>query len=328
MRGDLLLSGGVYITSRRSYHFTIAGAMAKPTTNGTISSMTGFARQEGGDGTVSWAWEIKSLNGRNLDIRSRLPGGYEALDAATRSVVPKRCTRGNLQISLSVDRSATPAHLKVNRELLQQLLSLLAEIESEVKAAPPRLDGLLSFRGVVETIEEKDTAEELDTRIAAMEEDLILALEALTTMRRAEGKRLAATIAGHLKQIDGLVADAAGAEAARPEALRARLRGQVDELLEMSPALPEERLAQEAAILVAKSDVREELDRLRAHIAAARDLMGDGGAVGRRLDFLCQELNREANTLCAKSWDVALTRIGLDLKSAIDQLREQIQNIE
>jgi len=302
--------------------------MAKRATNGAISSMTGFARQEGGNGTISWVWEIKSLNGRNLDIRARLPGGYEALDAVTRSIVPKHCSRGNLQITLSMDRSATPMQLKVNHELLGQLLSLLSEIEREVKAAPPRLDGLLSFRGVVETIEEKDTIEELDARIAAMEEDLILALEALTAMRRSEGQRLETTITGHLQRIEGLVADAAGAEAARPETLRARLQAQVDELLDMSPALPEERLAQEAAILIAKSDVREELDRLRAHIAAARDLIAEGRAIGRRLDFLCQELNREANTLCSKSWDVALTRIGLDLKSVIDQLREQIQNIE
>jgi len=302
--------------------------MAKRATTGAISSMTGFARQEGGNGAVSWVWEIKSLNGRNLDIRSRLPTGYEALDAIARSTVPKHCTRGNLQISLSVDRSATPAQLKVNHELLRQLLALVPEIESEVKAAPPRLDGLLSFRGVVETIEEKETTEELDARVAAMENDLVRALNALGTMRQSEGKRLQTMIAGHLEQIEGLVADAAGAEAARPETLRARLQAQVDELLGMSPALPEERLAQEAAILIAKSDVREELDRLRAHIAAARDLIAEGRAIGRRLDFLCQELNREANTLCSKSWDVALTRIGLDLKSVIDQLREQIQNIE
>lgn len=328
MRRDLLPFGGVYITSWRSYHFIAAGAMSKRATTGAISSMTGFARREGGNDTVSWVWEIKSLNGRNLDIRARVPGGYEVLDAAARSIVPKHCTRGNLQITLTVDRSATAVQLKVNHELLRQLLSLLSEIESEVKAAPPRLDGLLSFRGVVETIEEKETVEELDTRTAAMEEDLILALEALTAMRRSEGRRLETTIAGHLKQIESLVEDAAGAEAARPETLRARLQAQVDELLGMSPALPEERLAQEAAILVAKSDVREELDRLRAHVAAARELIDEGGAIGRRLDFLCQELNREANTLCSKSWDVALTRIGLDLKSVIDQLREQIQNIE
>jgi uncharacterized protein (TIGR00255 family) len=227
-----------------------------------------------------------------------------------------------------VDRSASPVQLQVNHELLQQLLSLVSEIESKVTAAPPRLDSLLSFRGVVETVEEKETAEELAARTAALEADLVSAFKSLTKMRRAEGKRLETMIVDHLAQIESLVADAAGAEAARPEALRARLQAQVDELLGMSPALPEERLAQEAAVLVAKSDVREELDRLRAHIAAARDLIGEGGAIGRRLDFLCQEFNREANTLCSKSWDVSLTRIGLDLKSTIDQLREQVQNIE
>lgn len=290
--------------------------------------MTGFARQEGGNGVVAWVWEIKSVNGRNLDIRSRLPAGYEALDAVARGVVPKHCARGNLQISLNVDRSAAPVQLKLNHELLQQLLSLVAEIESKVTAAPPRLDSLLSFRGVVETVEETETSEELAARTAALEKDLSRALEALTAMRQSEGQRLETMIVGHLAQIESLIEAAAGAEAARPDALRARLQSQLDELLGMSPTLPEERLAQEAAVLVAKSDVREELDRLRAHVAAARDLIGEGRAVGRRLDFLCQEFNREANTLCAKSWDVALTRIGLDLKSAIDQLREQVQNIE
>jgi len=302
--------------------------MTKRATTKPISSMTGFARQEGGAGVVTWVWEIKSVNGRNLDIRSRVPTGYEALDAIARGAAPKHCARGNLQISLNVDRSAAPVQLKVNQEILQQLLSLVSEIESKVTAAPPRLDSLLSFRGVVETIEEKETPEDLAARTTALEADLIRALEALTAMRRAEGQRLEKMIVGHLAQIESLIEAAAGAEAARPEALRARLRAQVDELLDMSPALPEERLAQEAAVLVAKSDVREELDRLRAHVAAARDLIGEGAAVGRRLDFLCQEFNREANTLCSKSWDVALTRIGLDLKSTIDQLREQVQNIE
>ena len=302
--------------------------MPENKTVGAISSMTGFARQEGGNGGVSWVWEAKSLNGRNLDIRCRLPVGYEALDAVARSVVPRHCTRGNLQLTLTVDRSATPMTLKVNRDLLGQLVTLVSEIGTEVKAAPPRLDGLLAFRGVVEAVDEKETLAQLEARVAAMEGDLVRALAALTAMRRAEGRRLGAAIAGHLAQIESLVTAAANADAARPEALKARLRAQVGELLGAAPALPEDRLVQEVAVLVAKSDVREELDRLRAHISAARELIEGGGAVGRRLDFLGQELNREANTLCSKSWDVALTRIGLDLKSAIDQLREQIQNIE
>jgi uncharacterized protein (TIGR00255 family) len=295
---------------------------------GSISSMTGFARQEGGDGALAWAWEIKSVNGRSLDIRCRVPSGYEALEIAARATAQEHCVRGNLQLTLTVNRGQVPLRLQVNRELLDQLVDLVRELESEIQAAPPHLDGLLAVRGVVDAVEEEETKEQTDTRAAAMEEDLVLALEALTAMRRAEGRRLGTVVADHLAEIDRLTGAAGETSAAGPEALSARLRAQVEELLDASPALPEERLAQEAAILAAKADVREELDRLEAHVAAARDLLAKGGAIGRRLDFLCQELNREANTLCSKSWDVALSRHGLDLKSAIDQLREQVQNIE
>ena len=289
--------------------------------------MTGFARQEGGDGTLAWVWEIKSVNGRSLDVRCRVPSGYEALEIAARTAVQEHCARGNLQLSLIVNRGRVPLRLQVNRELLDQLVEVVRELEGQIQAAPPRLDGLLAVRGVVEAVEE-ESKEQMDARQAAMEEDLVLALEALTAMRRAEGRRLEAVVAERLTEIERLTGAAGETSAARPEALKARLRAQVEELLEAAPALPEERLAQEAAILAAKADVREELDRLEAHVAAAREILAQGGTMGRRLDFLCQEFNREANTLCSKSWDVDLTRIGLDLKSAIDQLREQVQNIE
>ena len=295
---------------------------------GTVASMTGFARQEGGDGTLAWAWELKSVNGRSLDVRCRAPSGYEALEIAARATVQEHCARGNLQLTLIVNRGQLPLRLQVNRDLLAQLVELVRELEQEIRAEPPRLDGLLSIRGVVEALEEEESKEQMDTRAAAMQEDLVRALEALTAMRRAEGQRLQAVVGERLAEIERLTGAAGESAAARPEARRARLQAQLEELLEAAPALPEERLAQEAAILAAKADVREELDRLEAHVAAARDLLAEGGAIGRRLDFLCQELNREANTLCSKSWDVDLTRIGLDLKSAIDQLREQIQNIE
>jgi uncharacterized protein (TIGR00255 family) len=257
-----------------------------------------------------------------------VPNGYEALEIAARASVQEHCARGNMQLTLTVNRGRVPLRLQVNRELLDQLVKLVRELAEELPAAPPRLDGLLSVRGVVEAVEEEETKEQMDSRAAAMEEDLVLALEALTAMRRAEGQRLETIVTDRLAEIERLTAAAGETSAARPEALSARLRAQVEELLGASPALPEERLAQEAAVLAAKADVREELDRLEAHVAAARDLVANGGAMGRRLDFLCQELNREANTLCSKSWDVALTRIGLDLKSAIDQLREQVQNLE
>jgi uncharacterized protein (TIGR00255 family) len=295
---------------------------------GPVASMTGFARQEGGDGTLTWMWEIKSVNGRGLDLRCRLPAGYEALDPVVRAAAQEHCSRGNLQANLTVNRAAVPVKLRVNRDLLEQALGLIRELDAEIEAAPPRLDGLLAIRGVLEAAEEEDTKEQRDTREAAMEEDLILALEGLSAMRRAEGQRLHTVVTEHLAEIEDLVAAAAETAAAQPEALRERLHAQVAELLEASPALPEDRLVQEAALLITKADVREELDRLRAHVDAARELLAQGGAVGRRLDFLCQEFNREANTLCAKSSDVALTRIGLDLKTAIDRLREQVQNIE
>ncbi len=293
-----------------------------------IASMTGYARREGGDGQLTWSWEIKSVNGRSLDVRSRIYAGYEALEPIARKMVQNHCVRGNVQVSLTVKRGQLPRKLRLNREVLDQVVEMVRSLESGVRAEPPRLDGLLAFPGVVEASEEEESKELLDIRMAALEEDLILALEALTAMRRNEGARLETLAAGHLDEIARLSEAAAACAAARPEALRARLRKQVEELLEASPALPEERLAQEAALLASKADIREELDRLRAHVAAARDLTAEGGAIGRRLDFLCQEFNREANTLCSKSGDVALTRIGLDLKAVIDQLREQVQNIE
>ena len=293
-----------------------------------VASMTGFARQEGGDGTIAWTWEIKSVNGKSLDLRCRLPAGYEALEPVVRRAVPERCARGNLQIGLSVNTSEQPLRMRVNRELLDQLLELAKTIEDTAGAAPPRLDGLLALRGVVEAVEEEETPEARAAREAGMAADLGLALDALVEMRRAEGKRLQGLVEGHLASIADFVTKAGAAGAAQPAALRQRLKEQVGELLAASPALSEERLAQEAAILITKADVREELDRLEAHVAASGELLAEGGPVGRRLDFLCQEFHREANTLCAKAADVELTRLGLELKGAIDQLREQVQNIE
>lgn len=290
--------------------------------------MTGYARHDGGDGRLTWSWEIKSVNGRALDLRCRIQSGYEALEPIARALTQERCARGNFQISLNVNRGKLPRAFRLNREVLQRVVEVAAELEKSVAAAPPRLDGLLAVPGVIEAIEEEETKEELDIREAAMEEDFVLALESLTVMRRSEGARLKTLVAGHLDEIARLSEAAGECAAARPEALRERLRKQVEELLQASPALPEERLAQEAALLATKADVREELDRLRAHVAAARELVLTGGAIGRRLDFLCQEFNREANTLCSKAGDVTLTGVGLELKAAIDQLREQVQNIE
>jgi uncharacterized protein (TIGR00255 family) len=291
--------------------------------------MTGFARGEGTEAGLHWAWEVKSVNGRNLDVRCRLPLGFEALEPAARAAVAEHCKRGNIAAQLTVSRGQQAPRIRINREVLDQLLGLLKELEGKVEAAPPRLDGLLAVRGVVEAVEEEELSEEArEARNARIMETLGQTLTALQAMRGDEGARLGALLVAHLDEIERLHGRAGASAATQPAALKARLKTQVEALLEASPALSEERLAQEAALLATRSDVREELDRLAAHVAAVRKLLEAGGSIGRRLDFLCQEFNREANTLCSKSADVELTTIGLELKAVIDQLREQVQNIE
>ena len=240
--------------------------------------------------------------------------------------MPKRLARGSVNLNLNVNRTQAVAQLRINRELLAQVLELAREIE-DAGAAPPRLDSLLAVRGIIEPVEEDET--EARERVeSALKADLGRVIDQLVAARMSEGARLVTVLNGHLDEIERLIDAASACTSTQPEALRERLRNQVAALLDASPALPEERLAQEAAILIAKADVREEMDRLRAHIQAARDMLKEGGAIGRRFDFLCQEFNREANTLCSKSADVELTRIGLSLKASIEQLREQVQNIE
>ncbi|CAO3353563.1 UPF0701 protein YicC [Azospirillum palustre] len=291
-----------------------------------IASMTGFARVDGhGDG-YSWTFEAKSVNGRSLDLRCRLPSGFDSVEAAARADVPKRLARGNVNLTLTVNRAQAVSQLRINRELLAQVLEIAREIEG-AGAAPPRLDSLLAVRGIIEPVEEDET--EARERVeSALKGDLSKLIDQLAVNRLAEGARIAEVLNGHLDEIARLVDAASACASTQPEALREKLRAQVAAILGSFPALSEERLAQEAAILIGKADVREELDRLRAHIQAARDMMAEGGAIGRRFDFLCQEFNREANTLCSKSADVELTRIGLSLKASIEQLREQVQNIE
>ena len=291
-----------------------------------LASMTGFARSEGDLGAYAWAWEARSVNAKTLDVRSRIAGGFDRLEPAARGAAAERFKRGNVSLTMTLKTADRLPRMRINRELLDDLIALADELE-EAGAARPRLDALLSMRGVIEPVEEEDETERAAAE-AAMLDSLGEVLDRLATARAEEGARLAPVMSGHLDRIESLVADAKSCAAAQPEALTERLRSQVAELLDASPGLPEERLAQEAALLVAKADIREELDRLEAHIEQARGLLADGAAVGRRLDFLCQEFNREANTLCSKAADVELTRIGLDLKAVIEQFREQVQNIE
>jgi uncharacterized protein (TIGR00255 family) len=290
--------------------------------------MTGFARMEGDQDGFGWSWEVRSVNARNLDVRMRLPPGFDRLEPALRKAVSDRLKRGNVNATLTVTRPEQAPQIRVNREVLDQVLALADELATRIEAAPPRIDGLLAVRGVLETVEEEE-AEDLRTRVdAAVSKGFDAALKALAAARAEEGARLAEVVGGHLDRIAEL-SDAAKASAeAQPKAVEARLRDAVAALLEDEKRLSEERLAQEVALLVAKSDVREEIDRLVAHVASAREMMGSGDAVGRRLDFLCQEFNREANTLCSKASALELTRVGLELKASVEQLREQIQNIE
>ena len=290
--------------------------------------MTGFARAEGRSAHAHWTWEAKSVNGRGLDVRCRLPAGTEALEPAVHAAARKRLARGHVNISLRFAWAPEAAAVRVNRELLDGVLDLARELGGVPGVEPARLDGLLRLRGIVEVGEPEETDAARAERETLMRASLGEALDGLAAARRAEGASIGAVLDDMLDQIAARVAAAEETAAAQPAALRARLSDQLAEFADAVPALPDERLAQEVALLLVKSDVREELDRLATHLGAARELMSGDAAAGRELDFLAQELNREANTLCAKSPDAELTRIGLDLKALIDRFREQVQNLE
>lgn len=290
--------------------------------------MTGYARAEGRYNAISWVWEAKSVNGKGLDLRVRVPSGYDFLDVPAREIAAKALKRGNLQISLTVTSDTHAAQVAVNDVLLGQLLGICSQWQQRFPhIAPPTWDGLLSLRGVLEGAD-NSVADGVEERGKAMLDSLSAAITALVSMRLNEGARIGAVLNEQLDTIAQLKTKATQSAALRPEAMRERLKAQVSAILDAGAPLSEERLAQEIALLAVKADIREELDRLDSHVTGARELLTSGGAVGRKLDFLAQEFNREANTLCSKSQDVELTRIGLELKLVIDQFREQVQNIE
>ena len=291
-----------------------------------VASMTGFARAQDEATGMSWVWEVKSVNGRAFDLRLRLAPGFDALEPELRALMAQRFRRGNFSANLAITRTTPPA-LRINREALSQLVTLINELSGEIEAAPPRLDGLLALRGVVETVEDEDETV-IEARRQAVLAGWHAALDRLADARAEEGTRIAALLGSQLDEMAALVTAAADCAAAQPAALRERLRTVLANLADLMPSMPEERVAQEVALLATRADIREEIERLRAHIEQASELLQQGEAVGRRLDFLCQELNREANTLCSKSADIELTRIGLALKAVIEQFREQVQNIE
>jgi uncharacterized protein (TIGR00255 family) len=294
--------------------------------------MTGYARAQGSDDRRRWVWEARSVNGRNLEIRCRVPQGFDRLENPARAAVGGRLKRGNVSLTLTVASERQGAALRINRALLAELGALVEKVRKTTGAAAPTADGLLRVRGV---IEEEDEGVESEAAMAALDKALGAtldeALRALVAARQAEGRALALVIERHVDEIEALCARAADRATAQIDTVRARFDAQLAELLGRAPPLSEERFAQEVALLVGKADVREELDRLAAHIVQARALLAEArpdNPVGRKFDFLCQEFNREANTLCSKSADIELTRIGIDLKGAIERLREQVQNVE
>lgn len=296
----------------------------------TINSMTGFARAEGSFADHSWVWEVRSVNAKGLDLRFRPPSGFEILDPMVRKQIADRFKRGSISVNLTVRREGGGVSYQINEEFLTQLVARLKQLQDEMPgAAPPRADGIMALRGVIEPIDTMIGEEQFEQVAEAMLADLKSALSEMAGMRADEGNRLDAVLSEQIEQVGILITGAASIAAAQPDAIRARLNEQIARIMADHPTMPEERLAQEAAMLMTKADIQEELDRLRAHVAAARDLLKKSDSpVGRRMDFLCQEFNREANTLCSKSSDTALTTIGLDLKTVIEQLREQVQNIE
>lgn len=290
--------------------------------------MTGYGRASGALPGVSFTVELKSVNGRGLDMRMRLSSGFDALEGEIRRIVGRVVARGSLTVTLNVDREGEGGRVVVNHQALDAILDGFKWLETRVDAARPSLDGIMALRGVLEQHETPLSVEEEEALNAGIRDAVEQAVAALAASRQQEGARIAAILGERLDEIAALTRAAELHPGRSRDAILARLRQQVADLSEANPTLSEERLAQEAVLLATKADIREELDRLVAHVAAARQLIAGGGPVGRKLDFLSQEFNREANTLCSKSNDVALTAIGLDLKAVIDQLREQVQNIE
>ncbi len=292
-----------------------------------INSMTGFSRARGASERFEWSWEIRSVNGRNLDIRMRLPAGFERIDREGRQIITRHLGRGNVSAALNFTDAGGQTAYRINDALLDQLCRICVDFEGRPGVVQARLDGLLAIRGVVEPDENILDDEERK----ALEDAMLLTLEEavrdLNEVRGREGAALLAVLCGLLDDLERECANAATAAADQPAAIREKLSRLLSEIGADS-AVGEDRLAQEVALLAVKADIREELDRLQAHVAAARELLEQGGAIGRKFDFLCQEFNREANTICSKAQVLELTRAGLAIKGIVDRIREQVQNIE
>ena len=293
----------------------------------SIASMTGFARVDDAHNDRRWTWELKSVNSRGLELRFRLPQGFDDLELSIRKAAQQMLSRGAVNIALMMQFEEVDHRYNVNETALTDAINAITKVSEQMKCDLPRPEGILALRGVFEPSNDEDSEEERSALVTALLSSFSDALEQLVMARAAEGKALQSVLGGQVDQIESLTVKAAKLADVAPEAFREKISNQIKDLLGGAP-ISDERLAQEAVLLAVKSDIREELDRLNAHISSARQYIGAAGPVGRKLDFLTQEFNREANTLCSKVQDMALKSIGLEMKQVIDQMREQVQNIE
>lgn len=294
----------------------------------TLSSMTGFARSQGTSGAMTFEWELKSVNAKGFDLRFRLPPGFDDIEQAARKRAAEVLARGTVYANLTVKRTGAAPEVRINEDVLSSVLKVAHQIGQRIDAVAPSIDGLLGIKGVIEIAEPETSEDELNAARAAIGTSFEEALKNLALMRRREGAALGDILRQRTDEIEALAARAEAAPGRRPDAIRARLAEQIAALMETSERFDADRLHQEALMIAARADIREELDRIASHVAQAREILKKGGAVGRKLDFLAQEFNREVNTICSKSGDIELTAVGLEMKSVVEQFREQVQNLE
>jgi len=293
-----------------------------------LSSMTGFARSHGASGPYTFEWELKSVNAKGFDLRLRLPPGWDDIEAPAKKRAGELLVRGTVYANLNIKRANAVAQVRINEDVLAAVVKVAGSVAARIDAVAPSVDGLLAIKGVIEVVEPESDEEEDKAAKAAAMAAFEQALANLVEMRRREGAALGQVLSVRMDEIEKLAKRAEAAPGRKPEAIRAKLAEQIAALLETTDRFDPDRLTQEALMIATKADIREELDRIASHIAQARDILGKGGPVGRRLDFLAQEFNREVNTCCSKSNDIELTNTGLEMKNVVEQFREQVQNLE
>jgi uncharacterized protein (TIGR00255 family) len=293
-----------------------------------LSSMTGFARSHGTSGPYAFEWELKSVNAKGFDLRMRLPPGWDELEPLARKRAAEVLSRGTVYANLSVKRANALSTVNINEDVLASIVRVAGVLAGKIDAVAPSIDGLLAIKGVIEVVEPESCEAEDKAAKAAAVATFEQALNSLIEMRKREGVTLGQILSQRMDEIESLMKRAEAAPGRKPEAIKARLAEQIATLLDTSDRFDPDRLSQEAVMIAARADIREELDRIASHISQAREMIGKGGAIGRRLDFLAQEFHREVNTCCSKSNDVELTNTGLEMKNVVEQFREQVQNLE